>query len=117
AAYRDFDAIGAVHERDVARAKLLAFGRRAPSRRRGGSRLTPRELQIAQLVHEGLTDAEIADRLSVSRRTVTTHVHNLLSKLGLRSRLEVPYDATGPALSPSAPARRRRNRHNNGPMP
>jgi DNA-binding CsgD family transcriptional regulator len=118
AAYRDLDAMRAVNERDRARTLLLELGHRAPTGQRRGSGLTPRELQIAQLVNEGLTDADIADRLSVSRRTVTTHVHNLLSKLGLRSRLEVPYDPTAPRTASSVGGpRRRRPRGNNGPMP
>lgn len=43
--------------------------------------LTPRELSVLNLLSEGLTNQQIADRLSVSPRTVKTHVQNLLAKL------------------------------------
>ncbi|MCK9486765.1 MAG: LuxR C-terminal-related transcriptional regulator [Dehalococcoidia bacterium] len=36
-----------------------------------------------------MTDAQIAVNLGISRRTATTHMHNILSKRGLRSRLEL----------------------------
>lgn len=48
--------------------------------------LTPRELDIAQLLAMRLSDKEIARRLSISPRTVSTHVTSILSKLGVHSR-------------------------------
>ena len=50
--------------------------------------MTPRELDVLRLVATGLTDQQIADILFVSRRTVTTHVTNVLSKLGVANRTE-----------------------------
>jgi DNA-binding CsgD family transcriptional regulator len=53
------------------------------------SALTPRERQIAQLVADGLTNIQIAERLVISRRTVEEHVSKVLRKLGVRSRVAV----------------------------
>ena len=51
--------------------------------------LTKRELEIARLIAEGLTSQQIAAKLFISERTVTTHVTNMLNKLGLSSRMQV----------------------------
>ena len=48
--------------------------------------LTPREMEVLHLVARGDTDQDIADRLYVSRRTINSHVSNILSKLDVPSR-------------------------------
>jgi DNA-binding NarL/FixJ family response regulator len=48
--------------------------------------LTPRELEVLQLVTLGLTDAQIAEKLVISPRTAEAHVRSFLSKLGVSSR-------------------------------
>lgn len=52
-------------------------------------RLTQRERQVIDLLGEGLSNKEIATRLHIAVHTVKSHVHNVLEKLALRSRLEV----------------------------
>jgi DNA-binding CsgD family transcriptional regulator len=51
--------------------------------------LSSRELEVVALVAEGLTNAQIAERLFIARKTVAVHVSNILAKLGMRSRTEV----------------------------
>lgn len=52
-------------------------------------RLTSRERQVIDLLGEGLSNKEIAARLRIAIHTVKSHVHNVLEKLALHSRLEV----------------------------
>ena len=70
---------------------VLALGRFAKRAREGSevaAELTPRELQVLELLSEGLTMRQIATRLSISPRTVETHVGKLYRKLGVRTRVQ-----------------------------
>ncbi|MBD3003753.1 LuxR C-terminal-related transcriptional regulator [Streptomyces sp. 5-10] len=57
-----------------------------PSETTGGSPLSEREWDVIDLVVDGLTNRQIASRLYLSVRTVETHIHNIRTTLGLRSR-------------------------------
>ena len=61
---------------------------RGASTRAHPAGLTPRELEVVELVAEGLTNAEIAARLVIREKTVDHHVSAVLGKLGVRSRYE-----------------------------
>lgn len=61
--------------------------------------LTPREREVAVLIAQGKSNPEIAEQLVVSERTVTTHVSNILSKLGFTSRTQIASWATAKRLT------------------
>jgi pimeloyl-ACP methyl ester carboxylesterase/DNA-binding CsgD family transcriptional regulator len=75
---------------------FLEAGQAAPSP------LTRRELQVAVLVADGLTNHAIASRLAVAPRTAETHVENIRRKLGVRSRAQIAAWVT--ENPPSTPA-------------
>jgi DNA-binding NarL/FixJ family response regulator len=52
-------------------------------------RMTKREREVIDLIAEGLSNKEIAQRLSIATFTVKSHVHNILDKLALHTRLQV----------------------------
>jgi DNA-binding CsgD family transcriptional regulator/tetratricopeptide (TPR) repeat protein len=90
-----YEAAGAVAERERVRKLLRDAGGPVPRRRRqraavpdtlAGHGVTPREAEVLRLLGEGLPNADIADRLFLSVRTVETHVSSLLMKLDVRSR-------------------------------
>jgi two-component system, NarL family, response regulator NreC len=62
--------------------------------------LSPRELDVLQLVALGYTNRQIADDLHLSVRTVENHRANLMDKLQLRSRVELVRYATENHLLP-----------------
>ena len=58
-------------------------------------KMTKREREIVDLLVDGLSNKEIAERLTIATDTVKSHVHNILEKLSLRSRVEVVIHARG----------------------
>lgn len=52
-------------------------------------RMTGREREVIALISEGLSNKEIAQRLNLATDTVKSHVHNILEKLALHTRLEI----------------------------
>ncbi|WBB77763.1 AAA family ATPase [Micromonospora sp. WMMD882] len=94
-AVRGYADLGAEWDARRAEARLRPYGvRRGPrsAHRRSSSgweALTPAETRIVELVARGMSNPDIAGELFLSRRTVQTHVSNILGKLGLHSRLEI----------------------------
>lgn len=88
------DDLGAVAVAGRFRARLRDLGVRSIPRgpihatRSNPHGLTARQAQIAELLREGLSNPEMADRLFISRRTVESHVSAILTKLGVASRQE-----------------------------
>ncbi len=81
---------GATALADQAREELvIAGGRPRRAATTGLDALTPGERRVAQLVAQGLTNRQIASRLFVSARTVTTHLTHIYQKLGPVSRAEL----------------------------
>jgi DNA-binding NarL/FixJ family response regulator len=89
--------LGAAVSRQLAR----AFS--APGRTTLDS-LTAREHEVLALLAAGLSNRELASRLSISERTARTHVSSILDKLGLRSRTQAALYAIQQGLQPAAPS-------------
>lgn len=92
-----FEALDAVEHGESVISPRLArdiwseFGRamRAPHAPTGEDTLTDREHEVLRLVAAGLTNRDVADRLSISENTVKFHMRGILDKLHLRNRAEV----------------------------
>jgi DNA-binding CsgD family transcriptional regulator/tetratricopeptide (TPR) repeat protein len=98
-AVRLFEGLGADAAAARARAMLRARGWPVPRTSRGAAHphgLTTREAEVLTLLGEGLTDADIAARLVISRRTAEHHVASILAKLGVHSRRELAGMGTAP---------------------
>ncbi|MFA6439825.1 MAG: helix-turn-helix transcriptional regulator, partial [Bacteriovoracaceae bacterium] len=52
-------------------------------------RMTEREKEVIALIVEGMSNKQIGDNLSIATFTVKSHVHNILEKLALQSRLQI----------------------------
>ena len=55
----------------------------------GGLQMTSREAEVAQLVAQGLTDAEVAAKLFVTPKAISYHLSNIYAKHGLRGRRQL----------------------------
>ena len=103
-----FHRLGAAPLRDRTEALLRSLGARGPSVRRHptpvAAGLSGREHQVLDLLREGLTNAEIGQRLFISAKTAEHHVGRVLAKLGVRSRTEAAAVAVAAALTHESPS-------------
>ncbi len=71
----------------IVAALFAELGRNASARGpKAAARLTPREIEVVELIDLGLSNKEIARKLSIQPSTAKNHVHNALEKLGLHQR-------------------------------
>ena len=84
--------------------EAAAFAQRARGERKrprhGWASLTPTEQQVVELVAEGLTNPQIADRLLMGRATVKTHLEHVFTKTGVRTRAELAAEWTRQTTGP-----------------
>src|SRR5690242_1889464 len=73
--------------RDLMSIETSAMGTSTPTS--PAPQLSPRELEVARLVADGLTNREIAGRLFISERTVDGHLEHVREKLGVNTRAQV----------------------------
>lgn len=83
-----FARLGTSSEYDRVSSLLRSLGGRASPLPHTDGLLTSRERDVLNLVAEGLSNPQIAERLFLSRRTVAHHVSNILAKLGVHNRAE-----------------------------
>jgi len=86
---KEFESLGAQLGVTRTEVVLRSLGERQFTREPYASALTPRELEVAELVAEGLTNPAIARRLYLSRPTVASHVAHILAKLNFSSRAQI----------------------------
>jgi DNA-binding CsgD family transcriptional regulator len=80
------EAAPALAEADALAAVVAQSAARSPANRGYPAGLTPREVEVLRLVAAGLTDAQVAERLHLSPRTVSSHLTAIYGKLGVSSR-------------------------------
>jgi HD-GYP domain-containing protein (c-di-GMP phosphodiesterase class II) len=79
---------------DAVNAVFAAAGHRAPARREWPGGLTAREVEVLSLLARGQPNKEIAKRLFVTSKTVSSHVEHIYTKLGVSSRARATHFAT-----------------------
>jgi len=87
-------------DREAVEAVLAAAGHRVARRREGPAGLTPREVEVLRLLARGLSNKEIAQRLSISPKTVGNHADHIYAKIDAQSRAAAAFFAMQQGLLP-----------------
>jgi DNA-binding NarL/FixJ family response regulator len=87
----------------LARVRRYASPSEHPDRDANGSDLTRREREVLGLLAEGLTQRQIAHSLSITQKTVSTHIQHVLAKLGVHSRAQAVAVAHQLGLAKTSP--------------
>jgi HD-GYP domain-containing protein (c-di-GMP phosphodiesterase class II) len=85
---------------DAVDAVLTAAGHRVVRRREGPAGLTPREVEVLRLLARGLSNKEIAQRLSITPKTVGNHAEHIYAKIDAQSRAAAAFFAMREGLLP-----------------
>jgi HD-GYP domain-containing protein (c-di-GMP phosphodiesterase class II) len=85
---------------EAVEAVLAAAGHRVARRREGPAGLTPREVEVLRLLARGLSNKEIARRLSISPKTVGNHAEHIYAKIDAQSRAAAAFFAMQQGLLP-----------------
>jgi HD-GYP domain-containing protein (c-di-GMP phosphodiesterase class II) len=85
---------------EATEAVLGAAGHRVARRREGPAGLTPREVEVLRLLARGLSNKEIAARLSISPKTVGNHAEHIYAKIDAQSRAAAAFFAMQQGLLP-----------------
>ncbi|MFB4301742.1 LuxR C-terminal-related transcriptional regulator [Actinomadura sp. NTSP31] len=89
AAFEEGGRLAAAHAIRDALGEPAVSGAGAGASGQAASPLTERELEVAALVAEGLSNRDIADRLTIAKRTADSHIEHILAKLGFSSRAQI----------------------------
>lgn len=92
-AFATFERLGATADADAAARLVRSLGGAARTGPKDAGMLTKREQEVLRLLGAGLSNPEIAERLFLSRKTVSHHVSSILGKLGVRNRSEAAVQA------------------------
>jgi HD-GYP domain-containing protein (c-di-GMP phosphodiesterase class II) len=87
-------------EREAVEGVLAAAGHRVVRRREGPAGLTPREVEVLRLLARGLSNKEIAQRLSISPKTVGNHAEHIYAKIDAQTRAAAAFFAMQQGLLP-----------------
>ena len=94
---KDFDS-GWAEGAALSTEEAIAYAQRGRGQRKrpasGWASLTPTERDVVRLVGEGLANNDIATRLFISPRTVSTHLTHVYTKLGFTSRMQLAQEAS-----------------------